>query len=155
MTIEEVLAGDKSKLLKFEDRLQLTYDKGERYFEDQPVPGADIEDLDLEAVSEYTAKIGYGKSALDFLTENRGFVKDQGGTVAVSTAAILLFGKDPQKFFPRARIRFIRFDGTKEKFGAEMNVIKDVVFNGTILQMVRQAIEYLDTQIIAGTGKGR
>ena len=155
MTIEEVLAGDKSKLLKFEDRLQLTYDKGERYFEDQPVPGADIEDLDLEAVSEYTAKIGYGKSALDFLTENRGFVKDQGGTVAVSTAAILLFGKDPQKFFPRARIRFIRFDGTEEKFGAEMNVIKDVVFNGTILQMVRQAIEYLDTQIKEKTFLGK
>ena len=147
--------GDKSKLLKFEDRLQLTYDKGERYFEDQPVPGADIEDLDLEAVSEYTAKIGYGKSALDFLTENRGFVKDQGGTVAVSTAAILLFGKDPQKFFPRARIRFIRFDGTEEKFGAEMNVIKDVVFNGTILQMVRQAIEYLDTQIKEKTFLGK
>lgn len=27
--------GDKSKLQTFEDRLQLSYDKGERYFEDK------------------------------------------------------------------------------------------------------------------------
>lgn len=31
--------GDKSKKLEFNDRLQLTYDKGERFFEDKPVPG--------------------------------------------------------------------------------------------------------------------
>ena len=34
--------GDKSKLLKFEERLQLSYDKGERYFEDKMVPDATI-----------------------------------------------------------------------------------------------------------------
>lgn len=32
----------------------------------------------------------------------------------------------------RARIRFIRFEGTEEKVGTEMNVIKDVMFEGTI-----------------------
>ena len=69
------------------------------------------------------------------------------GKLCVSTAAILLFGKVPQKFFPRARVRFIRYEGVEEKFGAEMNVIKDVIFKGTILKMVRDSIAYLDTQI--------
>lgn len=41
--------------------------------------------------------------------------------------------KNPQNFFPRARIRFIRYEGTEEKFGTEMNVIKDVIFEGTLL----------------------
>lgn len=36
--------GDKSKLQTFEERLQLNYDKGERYFEDKAVPDATIDD---------------------------------------------------------------------------------------------------------------
>ena len=59
--------GDKSKLLKFEDRLQLTYDKGERYFEDKIVVDAVIDDLDMEQVSEYVKKIGYTKAPIEFL----------------------------------------------------------------------------------------
>lgn len=33
----------------------------------------------------------------------------------ISTAAILLFGKYPQTYYPRARVRFIRYEGTEEK----------------------------------------
>jgi ATP-dependent DNA helicase RecG len=63
------------------------------------------------------------------------------------TAAILLFGKNPQLYFPRARVRFIRYEGTEEYVGAQMNVIKDVIFEGNILNMITDAIAYLDTQI--------
>lgn len=139
--------GDKSKLLKFEERLQLTYDKGERYFEDKLVPDATIDDLDMELVKEYIKKIGYGKAPIDYLKQNNGFAIEKNGALQVSTSAVLLFGKEPQKFFPRARIRFIRYEGVEEKFGADMNVIKDVIFKGTILKMIRDAIAYLDTQI--------
>lgn len=107
--------GDKSKLQTFEERLQLNYDKGERYFEDKAVPDATIDDIDMDFVKEYTDKINYGKN--------------------------------PQNFFPRARIRFIRYEGTEEKFGTEMNVIKDVIFEGTLLNMINEAIAYLDTQV--------
>ena len=58
-----------------------------------------------------------------------------------------MFGKNPQNFFPRARVRFIRYEGIEEKFGTEMNVIKDVIFKGTILEMIKNSITYLDTQI--------
>ena len=34
----------------------------------------------------------------------------------ISSAAILLFGKNPQLYFPRARVRFIRYEGTEEHF---------------------------------------
>ena len=37
--------GDKSKKLNFEERLQLMYAKGTRYFEDTPVPDAAMEDM--------------------------------------------------------------------------------------------------------------
>lgn len=139
--------GDKSKLQTFEERLQLNYDKGERYFEDKSVPDASIDDIDMEFVKEYIDKINYGKSPLEYLKENKGFIKEKDGNIQISSAAILLFGKNPQNFFPRARIRFIRYEGTEEKFGTEMNVIKDVIFEGTLLKMINEAIAYLDTQV--------
>lgn len=147
--------GDKSRKLTFEERMQLMYDKGERFFEDKPVPEAVIEDVDLEVVKNYINKIGYSKTPLEYLRENKGFVKEKNGVIQISSAAILLFGKNPQLHFPRARIRFIRYEGTEERVGAEMNVIKDVIFEGTILKMVTDAIAYLDTQIKEKTYLGQ
>ena len=72
-----------------------------------------------------------------------------------STACILLFGKYPQKFFPRARTRFIRYEGVDEKVGAEMNVIKDVTFEGTILNQVKKTIEFIETQVREHTFLGQ
>lgn len=72
--------GDKSKLLKFDERLQLTYDKGERYFEDKPVPDAGIDDIDMDLVTDYINRIGYNKSALEYLQQNKGFIKEKDGT---------------------------------------------------------------------------
>lgn len=139
--------GDKSKKLTFEERTQLMYDKGERFFEDKPVPEADIEDIDVPFVEKYIAKIGYSKTVTEYLMENKGFIKEKNGKMQISSAAILLFGKNPQLYFPRARVRFIRYEGTEERVGAQMNVIKDVIFEGNILKMITDAVAYLDTQI--------
>ena len=139
--------GDKSKKLAFEERMQLMYDKGERFFEDKPVPETDIEDIDLAFVEKYIAQIGYSKTAMEYLRKNKGFIKEKNGKVQISSAAILLFGKNPQLYFPRARVRFIRYEGTEERVGTQMNVIKDVIFEGNILKMITDAVAYLDTQI--------
>lgn len=88
-------------------------------------------------MEEYLKKIDYGKSPMEYLTQNKGFIKDKNGEKKISAAAILLFGKNPQLYFPRARVRFIRYEGMEEKFGAEMNVVKDVIFEGNILNMMR------------------
>lgn len=139
--------GDKSRKLNFDERMQLMYDKGERYFEDQATFGASIEDIDMAIVSDYTKIIGYGKSAMEYLLENNDFVTEHEGDQKVSNACILLFGKNPQRFFPRARTRFIRYEGTEEKVGTEMNVVKDVTFEGSILNQIVQTVAYLETQV--------
>ena len=140
--------GDKSRKLSFEERIQLMYDKGERYYEDTAVYGATVDDIDMAAVVRYTELIGYTKSAKQYLQENNGFLTTNAkGEEQVSVACILLFGKYPQKFFPRGRTRFIRYKGTEERVGAEMNVIKDVTFEGTILDQVKATIAYLETQV--------
>lgn len=139
--------GDKSRKLNFDERMQLMYDKGERNYEDEAAYGATIDDVDMAAVNEYTQIIGYGKSAMEYLLQNNDFVKEVDGKQKVSNACVLLFGKNPQRFFPRARTRFIRYEGTEEKVGTEMNVVKDVTFEGTILHQIIKTIEYLETQV--------
>lgn len=140
--------GDKSKKLSFEQRLQLVYARGVKRFEDQPVAGATVDDLDLGFVSEYCRKIGYTRGdASYYLRHNKGFVTGTDSEEKVNAAAILLFGKDPQRFFPRARIRFIRFEGNTAEVGDRMNVIKDVSFTGRLLDQVRQATDFVRTQI--------
>ena len=148
--------GDKSRKLSFDERVQLMYDKGERFYEDTAVYGATVDDIDMDAVAEYTRLVGYSKTPLEYLRENNGFVTtNKQGEEDVSTACILLFGKNPQKFFPRARTRFIRYEGVDEKVGAEMNVIKDVTFEGTILNQVRKTIDFIETQVREHTYLGQ
>ncbi len=71
--------GNKSKKLAFEERMQLMYDKGERFFEDKPVPEADIEDIDLAFVEKnlIAEQISYSKTAMEYLRENKGFIKEK------------------------------------------------------------------------------
>ncbi len=80
--------GDKSKKLTFDERTQLMYDKGERFFEDKPVSDANLDDIDMEFVEKYVDKIGYSKSAMEYLKENKGFVKEKNNQIQISTAAI-------------------------------------------------------------------
>ena len=151
-----IRVGDKSRKLTFEERLQLMYDKGERSYEDTAVYGATVDDIDMDAVADYAKLLGYGKSPMEYLRENNNFVTTNNkGEEDVSVACILLFGKNPQKFFPRGRTRFIRYEGIDEKVGAEMNVIKDVTFEGTILNQVKKTIEYLETQVREHTFLGQ
>ncbi len=58
-------------------------------------------------------------------------------------------------FYPRARVRFIRYDGIEAKVGTEMNVIKDEIFNGRILDVVRQSLDFVRSQIKEWTRLGK
>lgn len=139
--------GDASKKLNFTDRMALMYAKGVRYFEDEPVTDATIDDIDMDFVGSYCKHIGYLKSPEEYVRENKKFVTVKDGKDQISVAAILLFGKNPQLYFPRAFIRFIRYDGTEAKVGKDMNVIKDVIFEGRILEQVEKAVEFIKIQM--------
>ena len=57
------------------------------------------------------------------------------------------FRQTSSRFLSCARVRFIRYYGTEEKVGREMNVIKDVTFEGRILDQIQKTIDYLETQV--------
>ena len=131
-----------------EKNMNLVHAKGVKYFEDQPVYGASIADIDLDFVTEYCEMIGYNKGDAEYyLRHNNEFITIVNGEEMVSGAATLLFGKDPQRFFPRARVRFVRYDGKTAEVGDRMNVIKDMKFSGRIIDQVRDASAFVQTQI--------
>ena len=146
--------GDKSKKLNFDERLQLMYAKGSRYYEDEPVFRSTLDDIDMDFVAEYCKKIGYTKSPEEYIRQNKDYIVKHDGREEMSGAALLHIGADPQRFFPRARVRFIRYDGTEAKVGTQMNVIKDEVFSGRILDMVQQALDFVRSQIKERTRLG-
>ena len=131
--------------------MQLVYAKGEHYYEDAPVNNARWEDLDMDLVEDYVKVIGYGKGAETYLRENGYVVKkeDYRGREyeALTGAAVLLFGKNPQRFFQRAQVRVIRYDGTEARVGTEMNVVKDEIFTGPILKLTNDVLAFVKTQI--------
>ena len=67
---------------------------------------------------------------------------------------MLLFAKNPQRFFQRAKVRFIRYDDTEAKVGTEMNIIKDEMFEGRILDMVSASLDFVHSQIKEHTKLG-
>lgn len=139
--------GDKSHKLGFEERMQLTFAKGVCYFEDEPVSQASINDIDLDFVTEYCRKIGYNGEASSYLRSNKGYITEKNGREYISGAALLLFGKDPQQWFQRARVRVICYEGDLELTGTQMNVVKDEKFEGRIIDLTRDVLAFVKTQI--------
>ncbi len=113
----------------------------------------------MDLVEDYVKVIGYGKGAETYLCENGYVVKkeDYRGREyeALTGAAVLLFGKNPQRFFQRAQVRVIRYEGTEAKVGTEMNVIKDEIFTGPILKLTNDVLALVRTQIKEHTYLGQ
>jgi ATP-dependent DNA helicase RecG len=116
--------GDESIKLNHEQRLNIEYDKGERLFEEQIATHCSIRDLDKDVLKNYKEAVHYsGENLIDPLYA-RGFIHETQNEPELTVAAVLLFAKHPTRFFPSARVRFIRYEGSKEEVGTEMNVIK-------------------------------
>jgi ATP-dependent DNA helicase RecG len=121
----------------------LEYDKGQRLYEDQIVEDATMEDIDLDIVEDYQKVMNVeGKKPEDIL-KARNLMRNGKLTVA----AILLFGNNPTKFFPSARIRFLRYDGKKALYGTRINIVKDVTFDYAIPVAIEKVQTLVNSQL--------
>lgn len=134
---------DKSKELNFEQILQLQYDRGQRYFEDELVPFSDISDIDLNLVDEYKNIMDITELSDEEVLRARNFMING----QLTNAGILLFGNNPTKFLPQARVRVIKYSGMYQKVGADINIIKEKTFDGAIPIIIREASEFIKTQL--------
>ena len=132
--------GDKSKLLTHNEITQLEYDKGDRSFEDLVIKDSSFDDVDIELLLKYKYILNTNLS-LEEILESRSLMKEGHLTVA----GVLLFSKYPTKFLPQARLRLLKYDGTKMETGRRLNLIKEINYEYAIpkiIEEVRQAINF-------------
>jgi len=90
---------------------RLLLERGEVSFESEQPAGASLEDLDPERVQSYLAAVAApGGDPWQGLL-SRGCVARSGEGLAPTAAGLLLFGRDPQRFFPQADLTVARFAG--------------------------------------------
>ena len=83
--------GDKSKKLTFDERMELMYSKGMRFYEDEPVYRSTLDDIDMDFVAKYCEKIGYGKTPEEYIKQNKDYIVNVAGRQEMSGAAIKMF----------------------------------------------------------------
>ena len=110
--------------------------------------GATVADLDLDlalrTAHEYSQKLGLKEpsaATLRAFLRELGLLVDDDGIERPSIAAILLFGRDPQRFLPHAVVT-VTIDGKKRK-----------VITGNLLQQRRDLLEWAEQKEVNPTLK--
>lgn len=116
--------GDQTRKIGVEKILELAYDRGQANFEFQVAEGSSIKDMAIELFNSYRKKLGLKGKMEEILLARELAVKDKGKT-RLTLAGALLFSKKPTRWLPKASIRFLKYKGIEEKYGREMNLIKD------------------------------
>lgn len=144
--------GDDTKKLSYKQVRSLEFDKGIRYYEQEVVKGALLKDLDPEVVDEYKKIYGFkGKNLWDLLFP-KGLAKRiiKNNTVVgynLTVAGVLLLAKNPDIFIPDARIRFIRYNGTKSGTDEDLDVIKQEIIEGPLTKQIQKAKDIVESQL--------
>ncbi|MBE2199406.1 MAG: putative DNA binding domain-containing protein [Anaerolinea sp.] len=111
-----VRSGDWNRLLSGDEIRNLAASKNTAEFETDIVPGARPDDLNPDTIREYLGmreRRGAAKvSDLDQLLFEIGATDREGNP---TTVGILLFGKNPQAFFPQSGVVFVKFPGVEPR----------------------------------------
>ncbi len=110
---------------------------------------AELEDLDSEKIAEFVrtanAKRGFplpDSSLPEKVLTHLNLIKGDG----ITNAAILLFGKAPQRFLISSEVKCVQFHGNK--------VLKPIpayqVYKGDVFQLVKQAVDFVLSRIDVG-----
>lgn len=110
------------------------------HLDEQPVRGATREDLD-EAEIEHFVKRTYPQEVRDRVAYLRALKCLDGD--APTLTGILFFGREPQRFFPDARITAIQFPGGKTSL--QMKDKKEI--SGSIFRQIEGAQQFLSDHV--------
>ncbi len=144
--------GDKkirvSEILKRELRIS----KGEIHYELEPVSIRYPDDFDASEIRKFcrnfftNKRYQSEKSNVDLLVLAK-LGKAEGDRFIPNLACALLFAKDPRDVIPGARIRVIRYEGTEERFGSELNSVYSTFIDGNIAKLLFESKPIISSQL--------
>lgn len=134
---------DASRELNVEQTIELQYDRGQRSFEDEVVELSSLEDIDYDLLDEYKKLMNIEELSYEAVLKARNFLVGE----RLTKAGVLLFGKNPSRFLPQARLRVIKYNGMYQMVGEDINIIKERTFDGAIPNIIKEAREFINTQL--------
>ncbi len=110
------------------------------HFDEEPVPGSSVDDLDKEKVRNFYLKVlNKNIEALEIdlnrFYQNIKIARMQDEKIFATVAGILLFGKSPQDLLPNSKISAVRFTGNSVSSG----IIDRKELTGTLPELVNAA----------------
>jgi ATP-dependent DNA helicase RecG len=137
--------GKTNQKLGYEEIRNIAIETSKVYWNERICGRADLEDIDEEKVKWFLRRAKYERrleldpetpvrealEKLELLREGK-----------LTNAAILLFGKNPQRFFVQSETRCARFKGTKP-----LEFIDMKVFGGNIIDQREDALEFVKEHI--------
>lgn len=131
--------GDENRRLGFAHRQELLYDKGQASYESRALPEAHLDVLNLELLDSYADALG-SSDPLGLL-EARGLSTGESLTVA----GCLLFADFPQRFFPEALVRVVRYRGRERGTGERQQVVEDIRVEGPLPDQMLTARDHVQS----------
>ncbi len=139
--------GDRTKEIKGEDLRNLEYSKSIRHYEDECNYDVSLSDLDSELLRRYQEILRAEDDSFEQILTARGFMKQTEGKKILTNAAVLLFAKNIQQFYPNCRVRFIRYDGVYAGVGTDINIIRDYSIDAPLLKIIDEARTFIGSQL--------
>ena len=132
--------GDESRKLSAAQRQELAYDRGAAAYEGSPMK-LTIEDLDQTQLGAYASALGAASVRQMLLARD---LLDRRGRVTV--AACLLFDERPQREYPNAVVRVLRYGDTDPGLGARMSLEdgRDIRIEGSLPHQIIGAAAEID-----------
>ncbi len=109
-------------------------------YERQQVLEATWQDLDLEAVRSFAAKMQDARDPKMILAQAYHLIDASREKPCLTMAALLLFGKEPARWHPRCGIDFVKYEGTERQHGASLNVIKRIRFEAPLSRLIDESV---------------
>ncbi|HBT82623.1 MAG: hypothetical protein A2X79_06860 [Desulfuromonadaceae bacterium GWB2_53_15] len=122
-----------------------------RQFEDRPCLDATLEDINIHAISDF---VRLARNERQFPLPDNTPVTDLLAHLHLlsgdqpTNAAVLLFGRDPQRFLPAAEVRCMHFHGTE----IQRPVPFYRIFKETVFEQVDMAVDFVLSKLNRSVG---
>ena len=149
-----VRSGSTAQELRGQELAAFLMHKTKTYWDSLPHPTATLDALDKDTIRRFVGRarenrnfpLEYEEKNIPDILNSLRLITDNGH---LTNAALLLFAKDPQKWFINSFIKCAHFP-TKEMLKP---MLSHHMYGGNIFQLVDQAQEYVASRIDAGVGE--
>ena len=150
---------EKRRLLEPEKR-EIRLNKGELDAETERVPLKYPADFDINLLAAFRTSFLEKRSlgsrySLDDVLQLSKLGKKTANGFEPNLACAILFAKEPQVIVPGSYIRVIRYEGTEEQFGRQMNSVADARFDGPLALQLADAERFIASQVRNFTRLGK